>query len=213
MKKKLLVITLAATMALGTTACGGDTQKSDNKAETTTQATTQAEEKTTEAAKADEPKVEKSDGITKEIYYTNKELGIKGTSGPINYTIDQIQVSNVSFDSEDTASLADFKTSDKGAMVAIHMTVENTTDDTVDFYADQGNIVTDTKEKAEPNMWFSDTLDGEYNGKIKNEGTLIYFFKNSDAKDVKSVKYTALAPTNENLDSLGNDVVEEISLK
>jgi len=215
MKKKLLALSLIAVMSLSFTACGGGNTNSSSKADTKaeTEATTAAAEAAAEATNENEPKVEKSDGITKEIYYTNKELDIKGTTGTINYTIDQIQVSNVTFDNDDIASAAEMKKGDKGALVAIHMTVENTSDDTTYFYADQANMVTDTKEKTTPNVWFSDSMDGEYNGKIKNEGTLMYFFKNSDAKDIKSVKYTADAPSNENFEPNGNEVVEEISLQ
>ena len=125
MKKKLLALSLIAVMSLSFTACGGGNTNSSSKADTKaeTEATTAAAEAATEATNENEPKVEKSDGITKEIYYTNKELDIKGTTGTINYTIDQIQVSNVTFDNDDIASAAEMKKGDKGALVAIHMTV------------------------------------------------------------------------------------------
>ena len=91
MKKKLLALSLIAVMSLSFTACGGGNTNSSSKADTKTktEATTAAAEAATEAVNENEPKVEKSDGITKEIYYTNKELDIKGTTGTINYTIDR----------------------------------------------------------------------------------------------------------------------------
>lgn len=217
MKKKIASAVIIGTMCAAMAFAGGcgstgsdQTSQQASTQETETKETTQAEEQKEE--KSEYPKTVEENGMKKEIYYENDKPGITGETGPIKYSIDRIQVSNVTIESDDEAQVYGLEGEKPSCMVLVDLSAENTSDDTVDFYAGQAVLTSDTKEQVEPDLWASDYAEGQYLGKVKTSGSNIYFLKNSDAKDVKNITLHMDAPSDENLNDLGNDVEINIDL-
>lgn len=144
--------------------------------------------------------------------YTNNKLNIKGNVGPMKYTISSVQLKEMQPKNEATAKLLGVKVGDTVNAVTIGMSGENTSDDDVNFYLGQATIVTDTKEQLEPEMLISKHIEGEYLGKVKNEGANVYILKKSSIKDLKSIEIRVDAPTNNDFEPLGKDVKQTIKV-
>ncbi|UZN53076.1 hypothetical protein [Bacillus paralicheniformis] len=206
--KKFLILSLALCLGIILGACGStDTaKKDDNKKETTA-----SENKKSDSKKENEDVQEDGD-MKATTVFTNKNVNIKGTSGPMKYEISAIQLKELEPKTEDAASLLDAKVGDKINAVTIEMEGENTSDKDISFYLGQAKIITDTKEQLEPEMLLSEHIEGEYLGKVKNKGHNVYILKNSSVKDLKSIEIRVDAPIDDNADSLGKDVKHTIEV-
>ncbi|MDA7028660.1 hypothetical protein PJ311_19200, partial [Bacillus sp. CLL-7-23] len=204
--KKLLVLFLTICLGVILGACGstetaknsGDSNKADKNEES-------ASEKENASTQEDE-------NIKAKNIFTNKKLNIKGTVGPMKYHISGIQLKEMEPKNKETASLLGVKVGDKVNAITIEMSGENTSDKDISFYLGQATIVTNTKEQLEPEMLLSEHIEGEYLGKVKNEGHNVYILKKSSVKDLKSIEIRISAPTNKNIDTLGKDVKHTIKV-
>lgn len=202
MKKKIVVIMFASLFAASITACG----ESGNavKSETQTSETTQEESSDSE--------VQEENGMRKEPVYTNKELGITGSTGPINYNIEGIQISKLTATTDDAAQLIGVDKDKEVTLVAINASAENTSDDTVNFYIGQATLTSNTKEQVDSDMLLSDYIDGEFLGNVIHSGTLIYILPNSAASDVTTVTLHISAPSGSDYMPIGDDVTIDIPI-
>lgn len=218
MRKKFMTIAFASAMAISIVACGGETkteEKQEVAVETTTEAQEEAEEvATTEAqATSDEAEVVDTDEMYKEPTYTKFDLGITGNSGAVNYSLDAIQVSKVIPKDDLTAMMFDVDAGTEVALVAIDYTVENTVDENMNFYIDQSKLTTNTKEQVDNSWGIGETTDGEFLGAVKQNGTLMFVLKNSNAEDVEKVTLYIDGTSNGEYETVGEDVVVEIPTK
>lgn len=207
--KKLAVLFLAICLGAFLGACGStDTsKKDDNKKEATA-----SENKDSDSKKENEDIQEDGD-MKATTVFTNKNLNIKGSTGPMKYEISAIQSKELEPKNEETASLLGAKVGDKINAVTIEMEGENTSDKDVSFFLGQAKIITDTKEQLEPEMLLSEHIEGEYLGKVKNKGHNVYILKNSSVKDLKSIEIRVDAPfDNNSVDSLGKEVKHTIEV-
>ncbi|MGY4689375.1 hypothetical protein [Salibacterium sp. K-3] len=98
--------------------------------------------------------------------------------------------------------------------IQVDVSVENTSEDTVNFYADQATITTDSGEQIDmPDMMMSDHLGGEFIGQVSKEGTLIYPLEQSNAEDVNSVRILIDAPSDNDLNTVGEEIDTEVQLE
>ena len=203
MKKKILTLCLAAIMCVGFAACGGTASDDSSVLSSET-------EKQTDS---DVGKVTEQDGMRKEVVYTNNSLDISGESGPIKYTATDIQVSKLTATTDSTASLLDLEKDKEYAVVVAHFDVENTSDETISFYPDQSVMTTNTKEQINASLFLSDSVGGDFIGKVKKSGNVIFILKNSSADDLANVTIHIDAPHNDSFDSVGDPVEINIPVK
>lgn len=186
--KKLFTLLLALIMCLSLASCGSD-DKSDSGNE-----------------------VQEQDGMRKEIVYTNADLGITGETGPFKYTIEGIQVSKLTATDDETAEFLGVEKNKEVTAVVINASAENTSDATNSFYIGQATLTSSTKEQVESDMWLSEHIEGEFLGQVKNSGSLAYILKNTNADELTSVTLHINAPSNENWENIGEDVVVDIPI-
>ncbi len=203
MKKKILTLCLAAIMCVSFAACGGTASDDSSVLSSET-------EKQTDS---DVGKVTEQDGMRKEVVYTNNSLDISGESGPIKYTATDIQVSKLTATTDSTASLLDLEKDKEYAVVVAHFDVENTSDETISFYPDQSVMTTNTKEQINASLFLSDSVGGDFIGKVKKSGNVIFILKNSSADDLANVTIHIDAPHNDSFDSVGDPVEINIPVK
>ncbi len=162
-----------------------------------------------ETAKKEDSQVEKSEAGTKTIYLTKKNLGIAKKLGPINFAIDKIQTSRL----EVAKGYEDmFNKKKEVTLVILNVKVENTSDKTISVYPDQATITTNTGEQLQAETFISDQVGGEFIGKVKKEGNVM-FVANSKPEEITNVKFIMDGPHDENLTSLAERYTVEIPTK
>lgn len=216
MKKKLAIITLLLTLSLTLFACGKKDEPQKEAQEPQTQESTESAETKEETETPQEtPKEEKAptgewedvDGAKRK---TVKDIDFDQTftSGPFNVTINKVQVSDI-MTNEELKSMFDGK--DEITSIAMSVKVENTSDDELNYYPDQAEITTDTKEQIKAEMFLSDSVGGEFKGQIIKEGTII-FVANSKAEDINKLTLFIDGPSNQDFDKVGEDLKIDIDL-
>ena len=130
-------------------------------------------------------------------------------SGPIELTIEKangaaMQVSDEYVDMFDGQEELEY--------IQVDMTVENTSEDHITFYASQAVMTTGSGEQLDPDMLLSDHIDGEFLGEVTKSGTSFYFLENSSAEEVESIKLFYSAASDENFENVGEEIEVEIPL-
>lgn len=207
MRKKLLTLGLAILISTSLVACGDNGKKVESEKEVSnkTEASTNDESKTGE--------VVEENGMKKVPVITDKKLNKKGESGPIKYNIKAIQVSKLTATTDDMASALDVEKDKEVTLVAMDIEVENTSEKTISFYPDQSEITTNTKEQVSSELFLSDSVGGDYIGKVKKSGTVFFILKNSSADDIDTITYHVDAPCDENFESVGDKVSVELKFE
>jgi hypothetical protein len=125
----------------------------------------------------------KWDDGTRTITITGKDYAppsaVKpATSYPVNVTVQSgpitMKITKVTLD----PAYANIENSKPLAAVVLDVTVENTSDDTVTFYPDQGDIATNTKELIHADLINSVSVGGEFIGKVVKNGRIVFPVKN-----------------------------------
>lgn len=207
MRKKLLTLGLAVLISTSFVACGDNGKKVESEKDVSnkTEASTNDESKTGE--------VVEENGMKKVPVITDKKLNKKGESGPIKYNIKAIQVSKLTATTDDMASALDVEKDKEVTLVAMDIEVENTSEKTISFYPDQSEITTNTKEQVSSEVFLSDSVGGDYIGKVKKSGTVFFILKNSSADDIDTITYHVDAPCDENFESVGDKVSVELKFE
>lgn len=214
--KGIKILLLSSIAAFVLVACGSDTtsvsEESDKpKEESAEKDTEKAQTKEKDVSKEDET-VQEDDQMKATNTFTNKELNIKGTVGPMNYQVSGIQLKTIEPKTQEVADLFEAKVGDVIHAFTIEMSGENTSEEDMSFYLGQAIAVTNTKEQLEPDMLLSEHIEGEYLGKVEHQGYNVYVLKNSKVEDLKSIELRISAPNNANLESVGEDVKHVIEV-
>lgn len=207
MKKTWLLAPVVAALLLA--ACGNDNVKEDD---------AESKEKVESSAdpKLEESKEENNVGKTEEselgkstIEFQNKKLNKSFKNGPVKLELAKIQ--SMTLEPSESYKEA-FDGKKKVTVITVEMKAENTIEDTTNFYPDQATLTTDTGEQVDANLVFSDNIGGEFLGKIKKAGNVI-FVLDSEAKDIGKVTIHINAPSNESFESLGDKIKVDIPFK
>ena len=211
MKRFIIGTSLTAALLLaGCAEESTDTKKSEpTTAAKTEEKKEEAKPKEKEVAAKEEPKVEKSEVGEKTAHFTNKSLGIKEKLGPINLSIDKIQTSRLKVSDAFKPTFGD---QDEVTTIVINMTLENTSDDTISVYPEQATLTTNTGEQIEAELFLSDQIGGEFIGKVKKSGNILFVAK-SQPKDITSIKYILDGPHDQELNQLADRYTVEIPTK
>lgn len=191
-------------------ACGSDVMKiddSDGVKPKEVAADSKKEEKPVKEESKEEVKVEDENVQESEIgkmtiFYKNKELDENAESGPMSLNVNAIQIGELEV-AEDYKEMFDNK--DKVTVITLKMKAENSSDDTINYYPDQATITTDAGDQSDAEIFLSDSIGGEFIGKVNKEGQ-VFFLVNSPASDIGEVNLIVDGPNNEDFDSVGEKV-------
>lgn len=214
---KHLVIGTSITAALLLGGCGEEsavttkenktTVKADEKADTSSAKSEDTKAEPVETKEAN--KVEKSEIGEKTIQFTNKKLGISTKLGPINFKINKVQTSRLKIN-EGYKKM--FEDKNEVTLIVLEADVENTSDDSVNFYPNQAKLTTNTGEQIDAAIVLSDDVGGEFIGKVKKSGNII-FLAESDPKKITDVKFIVEGPSDANFTSLAERYTVEVKTK
>lgn len=209
MKKLLLLFSL--TLMFSLTACAADEENTNNETEQQEE-TTDENEDNNDGGK-DEPKQSSEDVIENEAgsfkAHTTFESPKTVETGPIILTIDKIVTASGDLTEEWTEMLE----TDHLEYIQVDISVENTSEEDITFYAGQGTISTNTGEQLETDMFLSGHIAGDMMSGTKANDTFFYILENSNAEDVESIRFKFSAPYNtESYDDVGEELDFEINL-
>ncbi|WP_163970217.1 hypothetical protein [Oceanobacillus halotolerans] len=216
--KKLCMFLFLMSISIVLVACGGDTNDTGEE-DTTSEDTNEEQEQSETNEEEPEEEVEDTgeaqvgDTITNEagemtLVSRTDDVGTF-ESGPIKLTIDKANGVSGKLSDE----MAEMMETEELEYIQVDMTVENTTEENITFYASQAVMTTNTGEQLEPDMWLSDHIDGEYIGQVTKTGTSHYILENSKAEDVESIRLIFSAPSNEDWEDVGEEIDIEIDLE
>ena len=197
--KRTLSFILSGLLLFSLAACGsGDKQADTAKPESaqTAGGSVKVEGSTITITDDGSGKAVDENGMKKEPIVTNKSIEASGQIGPIKFTITSAQLSKATVTNEQAAALMRVEEGQEFAIVGIGMDVENTVDDEIDFFPNQGTIVTNTKEQVDAALFLSEDIGGKFLGKVKKSGQTYFICKNSVADDITSIKFHVNGPLN-----------------
>lgn len=202
MNKKIRNVLAVGSIALLLTACVGKTNEVKNEPAKNNKANAETTVENNKKADSSVGKVDESEFGRVEVIKEKKNINDLFESGPIKLTVTDIQISKVN-PSSNYKSM--FNDKDEVTSVVLAVEVENTSDETVSFFPDQGTIVTNTKEQKEAEIFLSDSVGGDFIGQVKKKGNII-FILDSNAEEINNVKFVLGNASNENLENIGEDI-------
>ncbi|WP_277680032.1 LptM family lipoprotein [Gracilibacillus dipsosauri] len=231
--KKLFSLLLVVMLTIFLAACGddGETEADTTNDETETEETNEgdqetsdetseeeseeSEEENTESEEASEGTTEteiggtiENEGGTFTLHARSKEVH-EFETGPVKLSVDKIAVASGELKGE----MKEFMESDEIDYIQIDLTVENTSEEDITFFAGQATISTDTGEQLESDMFLSEHIEGEMMANTKRSGSLFYVLENSSAEDVESIRLVIDAPIDADWNEIGEKIDEEIELE
>lgn len=202
MNKNIRNVLAVGSIALLLTACGGKTNEVKSEPAKNNKVNAETTIENNKKADSSVGKVDESEFGRVEVIKEKKNINDIFESGPIKLTITDVQISKVN-PSPNYKSM--FNDKDEVTSVVLAVEVENTSDETISFFPDQGTIVTDTKEQKEAEIFLSDEVGGDFIGQVKKKGNII-FILDSNAEEINNVKFVLGHPSNENLENVGEDI-------
>lgn len=146
------------------------------------------------------------DGMSKRIILTNRSINYEGTTGDFAYVIEGIQIAALTVTDEDTASFLNVEKGKEITVIAIQMSVENTSDKDLSFYPYMSTIVTSDKEQVESNWLLSDSVGGDFLGNVVMEGQIYWICERTGADNLTHIQWRIDAPSDSNYDRCGDPV-------
>ncbi|WP_393965229.1 hypothetical protein [Exiguobacterium sp. S22-S28] len=211
---KRMIIGTSLTAALLLAGCGEESAVTTKEDKTTVKADDKTKTAAKEAPKekeesADGNKVEKSELGEKRSHFTNKNLNVSTKLGPINFKINKVQTSVFK-------PVADYKemfdNKDEVTLIAFEVEAENTSDATINFHPNQAKLTTNTGEQIDASMVLSEDVGGEFIGKVKKKGNVIFLAESAPDK-ITAVKFIADGPNDENFESLADRYTVDVKTK
>ncbi|MCT4784110.1 MULTISPECIES: DUF4352 domain-containing protein [Exiguobacterium] len=199
MKRYGLVLALPLALLVG---CGDADELKTTATDTEEVAAAETEKQIAEPK--EETEVQESELGSNQIYMKNKALDIYETIGSIQFVIDKVQTSRLTVE-ESYRELFDGK--EAVTVVAMNVIVENTIDDTISFHPNQATLVTNTGEQVTADIWYSDDVGGEFLGKVKKEGNVLFFVETMP-EELTEVRFIVDGPFDANYEQIAEDRYE-----
>ena len=179
------------------------------------------EEKLTTPSSADHTEKEEKgsstekDGIKKTVVYSKDNLDIENTTGPVIFTIDSIQIADMTATTDTASSMLGIKKNQDAAMITVKFSCENTSDSQANFYASKAMLTADSGEEAEPVSYYGEYMDAHIGGgdTRTKTGTNVYVLTETKAEDIKSVEIHFDAPQDWDFKDMDDAVDVEIEIK
>ena len=206
---KLLLLLLTSVLAIGLAACGGSDTEDASKPEDKQETKDETKKEVKEKEKKEDDNVQESDLGKLTMVQQNKEINESTESGPIKLTINSIHIGDmeVAEDYRDT-----FDNKEKVTVIELNIKVENSTDDTITFYPEDGTLTTDGGDQTDVSIGLSDLIGGEFFGKVNKEGNL-YFLVDTPAAEIGEINFIVDGPHNEDFDNVGVQIKMTLSTK
>lgn len=153
---------------------------------------------------SDEFEVEEDEIGISQIYMKNRNLGIEEKIGPIIFQIDKVQTLRLQVSSDFRFMFDDKK---EVTIVSFNVIVENTSDDTVSFHPNQARLVTNTGEQADADIIISEDVGGEFLGKVRKEGGVLFHVDSMPA-ELTEVRFVVEGPYNDQFNTIAEDRYE-----
>ncbi|WP_215189882.1 DUF4352 domain-containing protein [Exiguobacterium sp. s6] len=184
--------------------CGEETEPASSTAPTEQGEEVKESEVEEQETVTAEEEVYDSEIGTNTIHMKNTELALGETMGSVKFEVNKVQTSRMSV-AEEYLEMFDGK--DEVTLVVVNVTAENTIDDTIHFYPDQGTLVTNTGEQIDADLWFSDDVGGDFLGKVKKEGNVM-FMADAMPEELTEVRFIVGGPTNTDYEKLAEESYE-----
>ena len=155
----------------------------------------------------------KQDGLVKTVFLTNRNIGYVGQSGPIKYEVQGIQIAAIKPTTSDAASMLGLNKDQEATLVAIQLSVENTSSEDVSFYPHMSTIVTSSKEQVESDWIMSDSVGGDFFGNVNKQGQIFWICKNTQADKLTHIQWRMDGPSNSSFDRVGDNITIEFDLR
>lgn len=196
--RKIILLLLASIFTLALIGCNDSNDV--NKDEKSNQEESSNKENKKDS-KEDE-NIEESEIGKLTIEHKDKDLDENAKSGPINININAVQISHLEVE-EDQQYLFDDR--EEVTVIALKISVENTSEDTMGIYPDQGTITTNAGDQIDADMFLSDSIGGDFYGEVKKEGDVV-FILDTPANEIKEITYILDAAHDEDFDSSGDNI-------
>ncbi len=149
--------------------------------------------------------------ITKRVILTNRNIGYTGTCGSFVFELYSMQVSEVCATGSSAAMLS-LSDGQKATLVTFKMRVENTSDEDLSWYPYMSTIITSGKEQVSADWFLSDSVGGDFYGRVVKDGQIFFVCKNTDAEQLTHIQWRIEAPHNKDFDRVGDDIIIELDL-
>lgn len=151
-------------------------------------------------------------GLDKDVVLTNRNIGYKGSCGPFEYEVQSMQIAKLKATSKDVASMLGLEVNQVATLVAIQLSVENTSNEDMSWYPDQSTIVTSGKEQVDSNWALSDSVGGQFYGNVVKEGQIFWICKKTDADSLSHFQWRIDSPADSNYNHPWDDVKIEFEI-
>lgn len=191
MKKIILLISMSSLIITG---CSS---KEETAPTTTTVSTVGSVKESSDKGVSSDDKSFTSDVVSKSSYtktpkFVSNNMNIVKKSGPIDVTLNAIQVSELHIiDNTDPMNFG-LEKDKKYAIVQMKVDVVNTSEDTVQFHMSTATLKTNGGNTYSNSL---DTGNYVYSGKYKNSVNLQFILKEDDINNLKKIELTTLVGT------------------
>jgi len=222
MKKYLLTGGFAAMLLLG--ACGTEEVEAE-KEEATTEEIESTEEETNEEVVEKEETAENEAvpgaGINEpegeeEVVIENEktiEESISISKGNLNITLLDGGAGDMTVDEEMSWYFEDVAVGETVATVVLEFEVENTVEESRDFYLDQTSIVTNTGEQVESEWMMESGLQSEMLGAVTSTGVVTFLLNAETIEGIEWVDVIIPAVSDENWNTLAEEEKMRVHFK
>lgn len=162
-----------------------------------------------ELAKQEVGDVFKTDGGKFEVIKKTDINELK-ESGPFKLKINYIS----SLEFEPTKEMSVFLEPNEDGLanlIAVHMTIENTSDDTLSIYPNQSTLIAN-KKQVDSDIFMSAEVGGDFYGNVEKEG-LVFFVYDGVLEEVEDFKLIIKGAHDGSFNSIGEDIEFELKFE
>ena len=213
MKKYLLAGGFAAMLLLG--ACGTEEAEAE-KEETTTEENESTEEETSEEVVEKEEAAENEAEGEEEVVVENEktiEESISISKGDLNIALLDGGAADMTVDEEMYWYFEDVEVGETVATVVLEFEVENTVEESREFYLDQTSIVTNTGEQVESEWMMESGLQSEMLGAVTSTGVVTFLLNADTIEGIEWVDVIIPAVSDENWNTLAEEEKMRVHFK
>ena len=213
MKKYLLTGGFAAMLLLG--ACGTEEAEAE-KEETATEENESTEEETSEEVVEKEETVENESEGEEEVVVENEktiEESISISKGDLNIALLDGGAADMTVDEEMYWYFEDVEVGETVATVVLEFEVENTVEESREFYLDQTSIVTNTGEQVESEWMMESGLQSEMLGAVTSTGVVTFLLNADTIEGIEWVDVIIPAVSDENWNTLAEEEKMRVHFK
>ena len=154
--------------------------------------------------------VENTEVGKKTTIISKKDIKVEDKSDIFTVKVTGVQVSNMQPNKEGKKMFDSEK--DNITVVTVAYDIENMTGDTYSLAPDKGKLTTNTGEESQAKNCLSDAVGGNFIGRVKKTGNVIYFL-DGDPKKIDSIKLVIAPPLDAKDNSIGKEINLDINLK